>query len=593
MITGPTTGASESLSAWASRPVLAKLVRLLLFVSPIIIGWLAVRIIAPIFYRPEGWIGTGFWIVQAIVVASVAAHSTKTVANRLAPMSALLNMTMVFPDHAPSRFGVTLRAGNIKKLTPEQLTLSNDTQEAAEQAMALVAALGAHEPRTRGHTERVRTYAELIGQEMGLTDDELNRLRWGMLLHDVGKLTVPAHILNSKEAPTEEQWRILKQHPVEGQKILEPLHGWLGEWGFVALHHHERWDGGGYPAQLEATEISLGGRIAAVADTYDVITSKRSYKEPMSPSAAREELYRCAGTQFDPAVVKAFLRIGLEDGRSAGFLGWLLELPTLMRVTSSVATASPTVGSAMATVAMAVSVSAASLAAAGSVEAPQALAFDDSGPAAEEVVVEETGLAPVVPQPAAAVPNTDPSPTTTAAGPVPTTTAAGPVPTTTAASSAVTTSGPSSTTTAASSAVTTSGPSSTTTAATTAGPSPTTTTTAGPSPTTTTTAGPSPTTTTSAPPRGGPDANDDAITITNAGVNQIDVLDNDAPGEHPIDEATLEIIVAPRYATDYAVRSNHIQYRRDVQDVVDIIVYQICDTNGRCERATVTVTVPN
>jgi hypothetical protein len=538
MISGPTTGASESLSAWASRPVLAKLVRVLLFVAPIVIGWLAVRIVAPIFYRPEGWIGTGFWIVQAIVVASVAAHSTKAVANRLAPMSALLNMTMVFPDHAPSRFGVTLRAGNIKKLTPEQLILSNDTQEAAEQAIALVAALGAHEPRTRGHTERVRTYAELIGQEMGLTDDELNRLRWGVLLHDVGKLTVPAHILNSKEAPTEEQWRILKQHPLEGQKILEPLHGWLGEWGFVALHHHERWDGGGYPAQLEATEISLGGRIAAVADTYDVITSKRSYKEPMSPSAAREELYRCAGTQFDPAVVKAFLRIGLEDGRSAGFLGWLFELPTLMRVTSSVATASPTVGSAMATVAMAVSVSAASLAAAGSVEAPQALAFDDSRPAVEEVVVEETGLGPVVPQPAAVVHNTDTSPTTTTSVSSPTTTTSVSSPTTTTSVS-------------------------------------------------------SPTTTTSAPLWGGPDANDDAITITNGGVNQINVLDNDAPGEYPIDDATLEIIVAPRYATDYAVRSNHIHYRRDVRDVVDIIVYQICDTNGRCERATVTVTVPN
>jgi hypothetical protein len=556
MISGPTTGASESLSAWASRPVLAKLVRVLLFVAPIVIGWLAVRIVAPIFYRPEGWIGTGFWIVQAIVVASVAAHSTKAVANRLAPMSALLNMTMVFPDHAPSRFGVTLRAGNIKKLTPEQLILSNDTQEAAEQAIALVAALGAHEPRTRGHTERVRTYAELIGQEMGLTDDELNRLRWGVLLHDVGKLTVPAHILNSKEAPTEEQWRILKQHPLEGQKILEPLHGWLGEWGFVALHHHERWDGGGYPAQLEATEISLGGRIAAVADTYDVITSKRSYKEPMSPSAAREELYRCAGTQFDPAVVKAFLRIGLEDGRSAGFLGWLFELPTLMRVTSSVATASPTVGSAMATVAMAVSVSAASLAAAGSVEAPQALAFDDSRPAVEEVVVEETGLGPVVPQPAAVVHNTDTSPTTTTSVSSPTTTTSVSSPTTTTSVS-----------------------------------SPTTTTSVS-SPTTTTSVS-SPTTTTSAPLWGGPDANDDAITITNGGVNQINVLDNDAPGEYPIDDATLEIIVAPRYATDYAVRSNHIHYRRDVRDVVDIIVYQICDTNGRCERATVTVTVPN
>jgi len=541
----------------------------LLFVAPIFVGWLAVRIVAWAFYRPEGWVGTTFWIAQAVVVASVAAHSARRVANTLAPMSTLLNMTMVFPDHAPSRFGVTLRAGNIKKLTPEQLTLSDDTQEAAEQAMAMVAALGVHEPRTRGHTERVRAYAELIGQEMGLTDDELNRLRWGVLLHDVGKLKVPAHILNSKEAPTEEQWAILKQHPLEGQKILKPLQGWLGDWAFVSLHHHERWDGGGYPAQLEGTESSLGGRIGAVADAYDVITSKRAYKEAMSPRAAREELYRRAGSQFDPAVVKAFLRVGLEDRRrSAGFLGWLFELPTMVRVTSSVATASPSVVSAMATAATALSVSIASVVGVGSVDAPTALAFDDSRPVIEEAVVGDLAIGPIVPPLA----------------PVATSTAA-----TTALLLVQTTSGPPTSTPFTATTLAPS-PTSSTTPTPTSTAAPTTTSTAAPTTTTTTTA--APTTTTTAPPWLDPAANDDTITITGGGDKSIRVLDNDTPGEDPIDDATLEIIVAPIYADQYRVHDDHIHYKPGVQDVVDTIVYQICDTKGRCEEATVTVILP-
>lgn len=560
MASGPTTGASESLATWASRPALARLVRLLLFIAPIVVGWSAVRLVAWVFYRPDGWIGTGFWIAQAIVVASVAAHSARRVANRLAPLSALLNMTMVFPDYAPSRFGVTLRAGNLKKLTSEQLTLSDDTQEAAEQAMALVAALAAHEPRTRGHSERVRTYAELIGQEMGLTDDELNHLRWGVLLHDVGKLKVPAHILNSKEPPTEDQWLILKQHPLEGQKILKPLHGWLGHWAFVSLHHHERWDGGGYPAQLEGEEICLGGRIAAVADTYDVITSNRSYKEAMSPRAAREELYRCAGTQFDPAVVKAFFRIGLDDGRSsAGFLAWLFELPTMVRVTSSVATASPSVVSATATAVTALSISVASVVGVGAIEAPAALAFDDRTPVVEEVVVDETGIAPIVP-PVAPV-----APSTTAAA-LPDTTMSGQQAPTTVMPTTVT-------------------------PPTSQAPTPTTTT-ASPTTTTATTTA-VPTTTTIAAPLFGPNANDDTITIPSGGRWNIWVIDNDTASESPIDTDTLEIIVAPIYADEYRVDGNHIQYKRGEDDVVDIIVYQICDENGLCDQATVTVVLPD
>jgi len=339
MSLGPTRGAGGRTKTWASRPVFARVVRSFLFLLPIVVGWLSVRLMGEFFWRPDGWPGLAAWIAQAIVIASVTAQLTQRLTKRFAPMSTLLNMTMVFPDHAPSRFGVTLRSGNLKRLTDDQLTLSTNTQEAAERAMELVASLGRHEPKTRGHTERVRAYAELIGQEMGLAEDELNRLRWGVLLHDIGKLKVPARILNKADALTDDEWMILKQHPVEGQKILAPLEGWLGEWAFGALHHHERWDGSGYPSQLKGTEISLCGRIAAVADAYDVITSARSYKAALSREEAREELVRCAGAQFDPVVVKAFLRVGLDEHqRSLGWLGWLFELPAVLRFTHTIAT---------------------------------------------------------------------------------------------------------------------------------------------------------------------------------------------------------------------------------------------------------------
>ena len=119
---------------------------------------------------------------------------------------------------------------------------------------------------------------------------------------------------------------------------------------------------------------------------------------------------------------------------------------------------------------------------------------------------------------------------------------------------------------------------------------PTTTSTAAPTTTTTTTA--APTTTTTAPPWLDPAANDDTITITGGGDKSIRVLDNDTPGEDPVDDATLEIIVAPIYADQYRVHDDHIHYKPGVQDVVDTIVYQICDTKGRCEEATVTVILP-
>ncbi|NNE74114.1 MAG: HD-GYP domain-containing protein, partial [Acidimicrobiales bacterium] len=322
------TGAPNA--GWSRRKGLALAVRVAIVVVPFVGAWIAIRLTQRWYYHPEGWPGVVIWVVQAAAVGLLASRAISLYSRRLTPLVALFEMTLVFPDYAPSRFGVALRAGSVGKLLRQpELRLSEDAQEAAEQAVQLVAHLRRHEPLTRGHTERVRAYAELIGEEMGLDEADLNRLRWGALLHDVGKLAVPESILNKKGLPTRDEWEILRNHPVAGAKLLEPLHEWLGEWVRAASEHHEWWDGNGYPAGLRGEEISLSGRITAVADAYDVITSRRSYKDPLSAERAREELVAAAGTQFDPAVVRAMLQVGLRPGARAGWLAWIFELPGL------------------------------------------------------------------------------------------------------------------------------------------------------------------------------------------------------------------------------------------------------------------------
>ncbi len=282
--------------------------------------------------RPAGVTAAVVWWIGLLLVASLVLVAVDRVTRRLLPLAAMLQLSLAFPDQTPSRSSVALRAGSTSTLERrlEEFRSGVDVEpaQAATTILSLAASLSAHDRRTRGHSERVRALAEVLGQELHLHGRDLEQLRWAALLHDIGKLQVAQRVLNKPGAPDEAEWRQLRRHPVEGDRLVEPLRHWLGPWADAVRDHHERWDGTGYPAGLAGDEISYAGRIVAVADAFETITATRPYKRPLSPEAARTELARSAGTHFDPAIVRAFLGISVRRLRLImGPLAWLGALP--------------------------------------------------------------------------------------------------------------------------------------------------------------------------------------------------------------------------------------------------------------------------
>jgi putative methionine-R-sulfoxide reductase with GAF domain len=173
---------------------------------------------------------------------------------------------------------------------------------------ALAQAVEAKDPYTHGHSLRVRTWSVALGRELGLGDERLQVLSRAAELHDIGKLAVPDEVLKGARRLTEEEWVLMRQHPHRGVQMINHI-GFLGPALPAILHHHERLDGGGYPEGLAGEAIPLEGRIMAVVDSYDAMTSARPYRPAKPHEEAAAELRRCAGTQFDPVCVEAFLRL--------------------------------------------------------------------------------------------------------------------------------------------------------------------------------------------------------------------------------------------------------------------------------------------
>ncbi len=174
--------------------------------------------------------------------------------------------------------------------------------------MALAEALDAKDPYTHKHSENVTRFAVAIAEEQGLSLSEIEKIRRSGLMHDIGKIGIKDDILTKPGKLTDEEFEQIKTHPEKGESILRSL-PFLEEISKIVRHHHERYNGAGYPDKLKGYQIESGAKILAVADAFDAMVSDRPYRKALSLEIARGELERNSGTQFDPAAVEAFLKV--------------------------------------------------------------------------------------------------------------------------------------------------------------------------------------------------------------------------------------------------------------------------------------------
>ncbi len=201
----------------------------------------------------------------------------------------------------------------------ERIASDPDRTARLRAAALLAAAVDARDAYVGSHSQRVGDYAAAVAARLALPDDEVELIRLAGKLHDLGKLAIPEEILRKRGTLTPREREVLQRHPQIGQNMLgplgiEPVASWV-------LHHHERWDGEGYPANLAGERIPIGSRILFAADSFDAMTSDRTYRRALGYEEAVEELQRCSGTQFDPAVVQALLEELEQPARRRALAG--------------------------------------------------------------------------------------------------------------------------------------------------------------------------------------------------------------------------------------------------------------------------------
>ena len=317
---------APTAAAWSSRPLLARGLRTITVLVPIAFASLSIFVAARTVPRPSGELARYGWLAGLLVIGSAVSWFGRRLLQRLLPLAMLLEMSLCFPQSAPSRLRLARGRSSVSELRDLVAAPANESaQQAAERMLRLITALGNHDRQTRGHAERVRAYADLIADSLGFSARDRDRLRWASLLHDIGKLHVPASLLNKPGKPDLEEWEVLRAHPVVGDQIATPLLEWLAPMDLVIIEHHERWDGTGYPAGKAGRDLSEGARIVQVADAFEVMTAARAYKRPVRKDAALRELVRCAGSQFDPSVVRAMVALPAEScsGPRVRPPGWL------------------------------------------------------------------------------------------------------------------------------------------------------------------------------------------------------------------------------------------------------------------------------
>ncbi len=197
---------------------------------------------------------------------------------------------------------------NLESRIEEQTKIINDFY--LRSVHSLVKAIEAKDEYTRGHSERVTIYSLEIGKMIS-DETDLEKLRIAGILHDLGKIGVPESVLNKPGKLTKEEFEMVRKHPQNGVQILEPIE-FLKDVFPIILHHHEKYDGTGYPSGLFRGNIPLESRVLAIADTFDAMTSTRAYRKALSTDEALAEIKRCKGTQFDPRLADIFIKIHQE-----------------------------------------------------------------------------------------------------------------------------------------------------------------------------------------------------------------------------------------------------------------------------------------
>lgn len=193
----------------------------------------------------------------------------------------------------------------------EKVKLEETFDETIE---VLVAALDAKDPYTRLHSERVAAISESIAKRMGFDEQDVKRITYAARIHDIGKVAIPDSVLLKPSNLTADEFNLIKSHPSKGLEVLHPMRQRLSkDVQGVIVHHHERWDGTGYPSGLKGEGIPLWARIVSLADAYEAMTAGRAYALAKTPQEALNEIIMFAGRQFDPQVVQLFEELWLED----------------------------------------------------------------------------------------------------------------------------------------------------------------------------------------------------------------------------------------------------------------------------------------
>jgi putative nucleotidyltransferase with HDIG domain len=239
----------------------------------------------------------------------------------LAPVGFLIAVAMVqAPAMVLCAFPLAALLAHLAREREERISNALELSSAYRGTARLMSdVLVADDAYTGGeHTMGVVDLSLEVGRELGLDGVGLRDLEFGALLHDVGKINVSKEIINKPGRLTDEEWEIIRRHPVEGQAMLDKVGGRLSQVGRIVRAHHERVDGAGYPDGLTGSDIPIEARIICVCDSYNAMTTTRSYRKAMEPEVAIAELIRCAGSQFDIDVVAALIRVVGVGPQTAG-----------------------------------------------------------------------------------------------------------------------------------------------------------------------------------------------------------------------------------------------------------------------------------